>query len=338
MLSMSGISQIYDIDLKLLRCFCAIVDEGGFTAAQATLNMSQSVLSEHLKSLESRVGMRLCQRGPKGFKLYREGEIVYQAAKDLFASIEVFKQRASTINEQAYGELVVGIQDGIVDNPKARISEAIERFTDYYPNIRFKIEIMLGYQMAGRVADGLTHVGIGLMSGQFEQLSFERLFDEVGLLCCGRTHPLFDVSDALITPDQFTSASYCNRGHLEEVNPAANGHHFKTLGDIGHGAHAKLALILCGRNIGYMPEHIAQPHIDAGALRVIKPELTRRVSPITAVTRPNSPEFKLAARFVDSLVDIHMEMPPPKKHIDRNMLRTAPVPSLTPKLATSRSA
>ena len=79
----------------------------------------------------------------------------------MFASIELFKQRASTINETAYGELVVGIQDGIVDNPEARISEAIERFTAYYPNIRFKIEIMLGFQMAGRVADGLIHVGIG---------------------------------------------------------------------------------------------------------------------------------------------------------------------------------
>lgn len=305
---MSGPSQIYDVDLKLLRCFCAIVEEGSFTAAQAALNLSQSVLSEHLKSLEIRLGTRLCQRGPKGFKLYREGEVVYQAAKELFASIEIFKQRASTINETAYGELVVGIQDGIVDNPNARIAEAIERFTAYYPNIRFKIEIMLGFQMAGRVADGLIHVGIGLVTDQFEQLTFERLFDEVTLLCCGRTHMLFNVPDRLITTEQIASTAYCNRGHLEDIHPATNNHYFKTLGDIGHGAHAKLALVLSGRNIGYVPEHVAKPHIESGALRVIRPELTRRVSPITAVTRPNSPDFKLAERFVDSLVDIHMEV------------------------------
>lgn len=333
---MSGISQVYDIDLKLLRCFCTIVEEGGFTAAQATLNMSQSVLSEHVKSLESRVGVRLCQRGPKGFKLYREGELVYEAAKDLFASIEVFKQRASTISERAYGELVVGIQDGVVENPRARISEAIERFTDYYPNIRFKIEIMLGYQMAGRVADGLTHVGIGLMSEQFDHLAYERLFDEVALLCCGRTHPLFEISDDLITAEHIASASYCSRGHLEDVTRMSYGHHFKTLGDVGNGAHAKLALILCGRNIGYVPEHIALPHIEAGTLRVIKPELTRRQYPITAVTRPNSPEFKLAARFVDSLVDIHME-PLPKKPSTAKVSNVTPMPAaaMKPRSAVS---
>jgi DNA-binding transcriptional LysR family regulator len=306
---MSGPSQIYDVDLKLLRCFCAIVEEGSFNAAQATLNLSQSVLSEHLKSLEIRLGTRLCQRGPKGFKLYREGEIVYQAAKELFASIEVFKQRASTLNESAYGELVVGIQDGIVDNPSARIDEAIERFTSYYPNIRFKIEIMLGFQMAGKVADGLIHVGIGLGTDQFEQLTFEHLFDEVTLLCCGRSHPLFSVPDRSITMEHIASSAYCSRGHLEDIHPAPNSHYFKTFGDIGHGAHAKLALVLCGRNIGYVPEHVAKPHIEGGALRVIRSEVTRRVCPITAVRRPSSSEFKLAERFVDSLIDIHMETP-----------------------------
>jgi len=328
---MSGPSQIYDVDLKLLRCFCAIVEEGSFTAAQATLNLSQSVLSEHLKSLEIRLGMRLCQRGPKGFKLYREGEVVYQAARELFASIEIFKQRASTINDTAYGELVVGIQDGIVDNPAARIAEAIERFSSYYPNIRFKVEMMLGFQMAGRVADGLIHVGIGLVTDQFEQLTFERLFDEVTLLCCARTHPLFDVPDRMITTEQIGATAYCSRGHLEDIHPAPNAHIFKTPGDIAYGAHAKLALILSGRNIGYVPEHLARHHLEAGALRVIKPELTRRVSPITAVTRPNSPDFKLAERFVDSLVDVHMEAPFTVQRIDKAP-RPEAVASSTPQL------
>jgi hypothetical protein len=145
---MAGLRQIYDVDLKLLRCFCAIVDEGGFNAAQASLNLSQSVLSEHLKSLELRLGARLCQRGPKGFKLFPEGEVVYQAAKELFASMETFKQRTSTIHDRAHGELSIGIQDGIVDNPNSRISEALELFSENYPNVRFNVEMMLGFQNA----------------------------------------------------------------------------------------------------------------------------------------------------------------------------------------------
>jgi LysR family transcriptional regulator, transcriptional activator for bauABCD operon len=297
--AIARLSQIYDVDLKLLRCFCVIVEKGGFSAAQAALNLSQSVLSEHLKCLEMRLGARLCQRGPKGFKLYHEGEVVYQAARELFASVEVFKQRASTIHEKAYSELNICIQDGVADNPKSRISQALERFAVYYPNVRFNVEIMLGFQMIGRVADGSIHVGIGLFDDQFRQLSFERLFDERASLCCGRAHPLFDQLDAAITPEQIKQAAYCNRGHLDRIR------YLNTSGDIGHGAHARLLLILSGRNIGYVPDHVARPYIEAGDLREIRPDAIVQINPINAVTRPSGAEFKLARHFVDSLIEMH---------------------------------
>lgn len=303
---MSSLTQIYDLDLKLLRCFCAIVEEGGFTGAQAALNISQSMLSEHLRSLEIRLGTRLCRRGPKGFKLFPEGEVVYRAAQELFASVELFKQRASNINEGTGYELVIGIQDGIVDNPRSRISDAIERFSRYYPNVRFKVEMMLGFQMIGRVADGLIHVGIGLLNGQFQQLSYEHLFDEYAAFCCGQQHPLFDIPEKDITRERIESAAYCHRGHLEYFR-LERIRLDATRGDVGYGAHAHLALILSGRNIGYVPDHIAKPYIELGRLRVLRPDITRLVNPIVAFTRPGPTEFKLTPRLVDCLVDVHME-------------------------------
>ncbi len=299
-------NQIYDVDLKLLRCFCTIVEEGSFTAAQATLNISQSMMSEYLKSLEIRLGTRLCQRGPKGFKLFRDGELVYAAAKDLFAAIETFKQRASNIDESTHYELIVGIQDGIVDNPSARIAEGIERFSDYYPNVRLRIEIMLGYQLTGRVADGLMHAGIGITSDQFPQLSFEHLFDEQAYMCCGREHPLYNVPDEELTREKIESAAYCHRGHLEYYHPERT-RQSDTRGDTGHGAQAHLILILSGRNIGYVLHHMAKPYVEDGSLRILRPDIARLVNPVVAMTNRVSAEFRLAGRFVDALVDVHME-------------------------------
>ncbi len=304
---MSNISQIYDIDLKLLRCFCTIVEEGSFTAAQAALNLSQSTLSENLKSLEIRLGTRLCRRGPKGFKLFREGEAVYQAAKELFASVETFKQRASNINQSASYELCVGIQDGIVENPSARLHDAIQRFSEYYPNVRFRMEVMLGFQLTGRVADGMVHVGIGLVNDQFPQLTYEHLFDEQGYMCCSDRHPFFGRPDAELTLADIESAAYCNRGHLEYYHPERTRHGV-TCGDIGLGIQSQLALILSGRNIGYVLDHTAEPLFAAGTLRALRPDLVRIVNPVTAMMGPAAADFKLARRFVDCLVDVHMEL------------------------------
>lgn len=53
----------------------SVVKCGGFSAAQAELNMSQSHISMHIGSLEKRLGYRLCERGKGGFRLLLgEGE------------------------------------------------------------------------------------------------------------------------------------------------------------------------------------------------------------------------------------------------------------------------
>ncbi|HLB81274.1 MAG TPA: LysR family transcriptional regulator, partial [Dongiaceae bacterium] len=61
--------KLNDIDVKLLRVFAAIVEAGGFAAAQAQLNVSPSRISTQIADLEARLGMRLCQRGRVGFRL-----------------------------------------------------------------------------------------------------------------------------------------------------------------------------------------------------------------------------------------------------------------------------
>src|SRR5258706_26769 len=48
-------SQLTDLDLRLIRVFLAIVDAGGVTPAQATLNIGQSTISTQLATLETRL-------------------------------------------------------------------------------------------------------------------------------------------------------------------------------------------------------------------------------------------------------------------------------------------
>ena len=52
-------SQLTDLDLRLIRVSLAIVDAGGVSPAQATLNVGQSTISTQLATLETRLGYRL---------------------------------------------------------------------------------------------------------------------------------------------------------------------------------------------------------------------------------------------------------------------------------------
>ncbi len=62
-------THLSDLDLRLIRVFLAIVDAGGISSAQATLNVGQSTISTQLATLETRLGYRLCERGRGGFAL-----------------------------------------------------------------------------------------------------------------------------------------------------------------------------------------------------------------------------------------------------------------------------
>ena len=50
------LTNLSDIDLKLLRVFVAVAEAQGVSAAQETLLMNQSTISTHLASLETRLG------------------------------------------------------------------------------------------------------------------------------------------------------------------------------------------------------------------------------------------------------------------------------------------
>src|SRR5687768_16909560 len=88
---MPGSVNISDADIRLLKVFNAVVQCGGFAAAQVELNVGQSTISAHMATLESRLGVRLCERGRGGFRLTEQGRHIHEAAQRLFREVESFR-------------------------------------------------------------------------------------------------------------------------------------------------------------------------------------------------------------------------------------------------------
>jgi LysR family transcriptional regulator, transcriptional activator for bauABCD operon len=300
---MSKLGQLQDIDLKTLRVFCTIVEEGGFSAAQASLNLSQSSLSEYLKTLEVRLGLTLCQRGPKGFHLYEDGKKVYEAAREMLAAIDTFRNQISNINKGAVGQISIAIQDAIVENPACRLPEALAHFDQAYPGVRIRLEVMLGFQVLGRVADSLMPLGICLRNSSLTQVSSTRLFDETVNLYCSNKHPLFSEDADTVSVDLIRSHRYSSRGHLEAIHPEW-GEEGNYGNEVGFGAEAQLALTLSGRTIGYIPDHVARPYVEKKVLKRVSNKL-ERVTPVAIISGPGTSKFRLAKKLLDAIVAAH---------------------------------
>ena len=123
------LGKIQDVDIKLLRIFQVIAECGGFSLAQAKLNLSQSAISTYMSQLETRLGMRLCERGHGTFKLTDDGRAVLKANEKLFASLENFRTELAESQDKLLGELRIGFIDNSVTHPDNRICKTIKKFT-----------------------------------------------------------------------------------------------------------------------------------------------------------------------------------------------------------------
>ena len=81
------------MDIKQLRYFLTIAEEGQITAAARRLHIAQPPLSQQLKLLEIELGVKLVERGPRHIHLTDAGKILRTRAE------QILELSNSTINE-----------------------------------------------------------------------------------------------------------------------------------------------------------------------------------------------------------------------------------------------
>lgn len=74
-----------EMDLKQLRYFTTVAEEGTISAAAKKLFMSQPPLSTQMKLLEQELGCSLFERGQKHIRLTETGRLLYDRAQTLLA-------------------------------------------------------------------------------------------------------------------------------------------------------------------------------------------------------------------------------------------------------------
>lgn len=83
-----------DVELRHLRYFVAVAEEGTVTEAARVLRITQPSLSQQIGALERRVGAPLFHRRPTGMELTEGGRILYATAVRTLAELEASLVRA----------------------------------------------------------------------------------------------------------------------------------------------------------------------------------------------------------------------------------------------------
>ena len=79
------------MDWDKLRIFHAVAEAGSFTHAGEALNLSQSAISRQISTLEESLGVSLFHRHARGLLLTEQGEILQNAAREIFAQLSMIE-------------------------------------------------------------------------------------------------------------------------------------------------------------------------------------------------------------------------------------------------------
>ncbi|MFJ2709281.1 LysR family transcriptional regulator [Pseudomonas sp. NPDC087346] len=288
------------LDFKLLKVFKAVVEAGGFSAAQNELNVGLAAISKQISDLEIRIGMRLCTRGREGFHLTEEGRLVYQASIDLFTSVDNFRDRLSSAQNELVGDLGVGVIDNTISDPNSPLVAALKRLNEQSPKVRFQLQAAQLDEVERGVVEGRLVAGIVPVYQRREEFDYYPLYEERSQVYCAVGHPLFDMSEAQMSGDVLQDYECINHRyaiHRDKLNYAR----YDSFSASATQVEAVALLIRTGRFVGFLPEHYAAAMAAAGQLRAVLPERINIVTPFNLILRHNTVRSPLVKAFAQAL-------------------------------------
>jgi DNA-binding transcriptional LysR family regulator len=128
----------------------------------------------------------------RGLRAHGRGAARVRRDAALLASVDAFRGSIDDIHNRMGGQLEVALFDKTATNPKARIGEAIARFTEIAPEVNLAVHVGSINAIEQGVLEGNFQIGIIPAHRSSKSLVYADLFDETMLLYCGKGHPLFD--------------------------------------------------------------------------------------------------------------------------------------------------
>ena len=286
-----------------------VVETGGFVNAQEELNVSQSTLSCHMAELEERLGMRLCERGRSGFRVTQDGEMVYQAAENLFLHIDEFNADILSRKGKLVGDLRIACMDHIIHEKRIRISDALARFKDRSGTVNINLHVKPPAEVEHGVVEGLYHVGIGTPMKQLTGLGYIPICKQEHQLFCAKSHPLFNKAGVEMSLSELSEwEMVMPKFRHAEVIPKPEEMSLCTLPLVtatGFNTEGIAMLVLSGKFLGVLPVAYAEQWVARGELRTLWSEKIKATVEISVIHKKQHTIQPLLKAFIDDMLHMH---------------------------------
>ncbi len=250
-----------------LAAFAHVARERSFTRAGAKLGVSASALSQTIKGLETRLGLRLLTRTTRSVAPTEAGERLLLSIGPRFEEIEQALSELGDLRERPAGTIRITAGEHAVYSV---LQPGLERLLPDYPDINVEIRADNGF--VDIVASGFD-AGVRLGEQVAKDMIAQRIGPDMSMAVVGS--PAYFARRAKpLTPQDLTGHNCINmrlptHGGLfvweferdgREVNVRVGGQL------VFNALRPRLESALQGLGLAYMPEDVVAPYVASGAL------------------------------------------------------------------------
>lgn len=250
-----------------LTAFVVVAEEQSFTRAAAKLGISQSALSQIVRRLETRLGLRLLARTTRSVAPTDAGQRLLQTLQPALEDLDASIAALSELREKPAGTIRIS---SVEHATEAYLWPVLKTLLPEYPDLN--VEIVNDYGLTDIVSERYD-AGVRLGEQVAKDMIAVRIAPDMPMALVG-SPAYFEANPPLDDPQDLVRHRCINlrlptSGGLRYWPFEKNGHELKvrTEGQLVFNAIDMIVEgSLAGLGLSYQPKMIVQDHLDAGRL------------------------------------------------------------------------
>ena len=145
------------MEIKDMRAFYAIVEEGNISHAAQRLDIAQPALSRQMKRLETSLGVQLFERGSRRIRLTDAGKVMYARVEHILGIVDGAVREITEMGSGVAGAVRLGT---ITTSGAMLVPELLSEFHRRYPQVTYQIWEAEGARILELLDNRVIEIGI----------------------------------------------------------------------------------------------------------------------------------------------------------------------------------
>ncbi|MBC7988837.1 MAG: LysR family transcriptional regulator, partial [Luteimonas sp.] len=163
------------LDVRKIRYFIALFEEGSVNRAAERENIVQPALSTQLKQLEQELSIQLFERSAQGLQPTRAGQHFYRLCLGLMRDLRAARQEMLDFGTTVRGAIHVGMMTSICHGC---FGETLMRYCEAHPDVHVTIVEGTSGILADRVVLGTLDFAVCNRPASHTGLKLRRVFSD----------------------------------------------------------------------------------------------------------------------------------------------------------------